>query len=398
MTAYQAFFKHHFNDMRDKARAEAAATAEPGAKFKPPVNKIVSKIGEMWRAMDGAETAAFAERVVRPLPAPAPVRATSDSLGLQGALPPARSGRRGGKRKRSGPKPKRTGPKQPMTAYQLFFRENEGKLSGKVSPQHLHAIFVWSRHERRRLCRQTPGYERAPDMTQTVIVRTIGERWRSLDEAGKAEYKRRQEADKLRYEQELLTWSGDDLELQGADSATALDHSKALKNEEREEKKRKREAEKVGIFFPARSAAQSLVQERCCPWRQAVKAKEREAKALARLAARPVKRAKSAFSFFSAAVGAKLKEENPDAPSAAITKLKNKQWKQMPDEEKRPYVEAEAADEQRYAAEVAAKEATRQQAAEAEQAAEAAAEAAAPASAAAAAPQPPADPTCSDST
>ena len=129
-----------------------------------------------------------------------------------------------------------------------------------------------------------------------------------------------------------------------------------------------------------------------------MKAKEREAKALARLAARPVKRAKSAFSFFSAAVGAKLKEENPDAPSAAITKLKNKQWKQMPDEEKRPYVEAEAADEQRYAAEVAAKEATRQQAVEAEQAAEAAAEAAAPASAAAAAPQPPADPTCSDST
>ena len=82
-------------------------------------------------------------------------------------------------------------------------------------------------------------------MTQTVIVRTIGERWRSLDEAGKAEYKRRQEADKLRYEQELLTWSGDDLDLTGADSATAVDHSKALKNEEREEKKRKREAEKV---------------------------------------------------------------------------------------------------------------------------------------------------------
>ena len=133
-----------------------------------------------------------------------------------------------------------------------------------------------------------------------------------------------------------------------------------------------------------------------------MKAKEREAKALARLAARPVKRAKSSFSFFSAAVGAKLQEENPDASSAAITKLKNKQWKQMPDEEKLPYVEAEAADKQRYAAEVAAKEATRQQAAEAEQAAdaaaEAAAEAAAPASAAAAAPQPPADPTCSDST
>ena len=121
-------------------------------------------------------------------------------------------------------------------------------------------------------------------MTQTVIVRTIGERWRSLDEAGKAEYKRRQEADKLRYEQELLTWSGDDLELTGADSATAVDHSKALKNEEREEKKRKREAEKVR-FISLLSAARSLAQECCCPWRQAVKAKEREAKALARLAA-----------------------------------------------------------------------------------------------------------------
>ena len=72
---------------------------------------------------------------------------------------------------------------------------------------------------------------------------------------------------------------------------------------DKEEKKRKREAEK------------------------AARKKEREAKALAR----PVKRAKSAYAIFSTEVGGKIKEENPDSSSADLTKLKQKQWKELAD-------------------------------------------------------------------
>ena len=83
-------------------------------------------------------------------------------------------------------------------------------------------------------------------------------------------------------------------------------------------------------------------------------------------------------------MGSKLKEENPGSSSTEISKLKLKQWKQLPEAEKRPYLEAQAADQQRHAAETAAKEAARQQAAQAQ--------------ATPAMPQPPQDPGCSAST
>ena len=70
-------------------------------------------------------------------------------------------------------------------------------------------------------------------------------------------------------------------------------------------------------------------------------------------------------------MGGKVKEENPGSSSTEISKLKLKQWKQLPEAEKRPYLEAQAADQQRHAAETAAKETM---------------------------PQPPQDPGCSAST
>lgn len=162
LTAYQAFFRITFNEMRAAARAEWQASGAKD-KFNCPTNAIVKTIGERWRSMAPAQVEAFADRT--------------------GSVAPGKQ-RRGTKRKRRVPKPAKPaqhGPKRPMTAYQLFFREHEGQLSGK-----------------------TPGFTRAEGMTQNMIVKTIGERWRALqhDPKARAVWTRREEEDKQRYNQQ----------------------------------------------------------------------------------------------------------------------------------------------------------------------------------------------------
>eukprot|EP01045_Picozoa_sp_COSAG04_P002945 COSAG04_NODE_114_length_25503_cov_39.366832_2_plen_1470_part_00 len=74
-------------------------------------------------------------------------------------------------------------------------------------------------------------------------------------------------------------------------------------------------------------------------------------------AARPPKRAKSAYAAFAAdeSVVSKLKTAHPDASSAELTKLKKTQWDELPEAERKAFTDAEAADKLRFAREVAAK-------------------------------------------
>eukprot|EP01045_Picozoa_sp_COSAG04_P040964 COSAG04_NODE_12219_length_664_cov_1.060177_1_plen_137_part_00 len=60
-------------------------------------------------------------------------------------------------------------------------------------------------------------------------------------------------------------------------------------------------------------------------------------------------------------MGSKLKEENPELSSAELTKLRKQQWKDLADADRKPYLDAQVADQQRHATEIAAKEAARQQ-------------------------------------
>ena len=68
---------------------------------------------------------------------------------------------------------------------------------------------------------------------------------------------------------------------------------------------------------------------------KAAKKREGEVKA----AARPPKRAKSAYDAFAAdeSVVSKLKTAHPDASSAELTKLKKKQWGELPEAERKAF-------------------------------------------------------------
>ena len=194
LTAYQAFFRVTFNDLRAAAVADWSAdpaNAGSGGKCKIPTNVIVRTIGEKWRALSPEEVEAFAERT--------------------GSIAPGRKHRRGVKRKRRvGASARNTGPKKPMTAYQLFFREHEGQLSGK-----------------------TEGYTRAEGMSQNIIVRTIGERWRAsqLTAEGNEAWKQKQAADKERYAKELVVHEATAAAaVAAAPPAATVDHAAATQD------------------------------------------------------------------------------------------------------------------------------------------------------------------------
>jgi len=111
LTAYQAFFRHNFEELKAEAVAKNG-----GAKTKS--NGIVSIIGQRWRELDGAAKASW-----------------------EGSTIPQRQSLQR-------PKPRS------LTAYQLFFRETAVELAP------LKAV---------------------GSLTQNEIVRTIGERWRSIE-------------------------------------------------------------------------------------------------------------------------------------------------------------------------------------------------------------------------
>ncbi|KAH9976870.1 HMG-box [Lactifluus volemus] len=59
------------------------------------------------------------------------------------------------------------------------------------------------------------------------------------------------------------------------------------------------------------------------------------------------KRALSAYMFFSQDWRERIKAENPDASFGEVGKLLGAKWKELDDEEKRPYVEQAARDKSR---------------------------------------------------
>ncbi|KAL1936091.1 hypothetical protein VTP01DRAFT_225 [Rhizomucor pusillus] len=65
------------------------------------------------------------------------------------------------------------------------------------------------------------------------------------------------------------------------------------------------------------------------------------------------KRGLSAYMFFSQECRDKVKAENPDAPFGEIGRLLGQRWKEMSDEEKKPYIEKAEEDKKRYEAEKA---------------------------------------------
>ncbi|KAG0165867.1 Non-histone chromosomal protein 6 [Apophysomyces sp. BC1034] len=66
------------------------------------------------------------------------------------------------------------------------------------------------------------------------------------------------------------------------------------------------------------------------------------------------KRGLSAYMFFSQDNRQKVKEENQDATFGTIGKILGEKWKNMSDEEKKPYVEKAKVDKERYESEKAA--------------------------------------------
>ncbi|KAF7727452.1 Non-histone chromosomal protein 6 [Apophysomyces ossiformis] len=68
------------------------------------------------------------------------------------------------------------------------------------------------------------------------------------------------------------------------------------------------------------------------------------------------KRGLSAYMFFSQENRQKVKDENKDASFGTIGKILGEKWKNMSDEEKKPYIEKAEADKKRYEEEKAAAE------------------------------------------
>ncbi|CAO3614253.1 unnamed protein product [Mucor fragilis] len=66
------------------------------------------------------------------------------------------------------------------------------------------------------------------------------------------------------------------------------------------------------------------------------------------------KRGLSAYMFFSQDQRTTVKDENPDATFGQIGKLLGEKWKNMSDDEKKPYVKKAEADKKRYEDEKAA--------------------------------------------
>ncbi|CDH53379.1 nucleosome binding protein [Lichtheimia corymbifera JMRC:FSU:9682] len=60
------------------------------------------------------------------------------------------------------------------------------------------------------------------------------------------------------------------------------------------------------------------------------------------------KRGRSAYMFFSQEQRSTVKEENPEATFGDIGKLLGQKWKELTDEEKKPYQDKAVADKQRY--------------------------------------------------
>ncbi|KAI9068848.1 HMG-box [Trametes sanguinea] len=81
--------------------------------------------------------------------------------------------------------------------------------------------------------------------------------------------------------------------------------------------------------------------------RRAAEKQEKGTKTRAKKDPKAPKRALSAYMFFSQDWRERIKAENPDAGFGEIGKLLGAKWKELDDEEKKPYIDQAAADKAR---------------------------------------------------
>lgn len=65
------------------------------------------------------------------------------------------------------------------------------------------------------------------------------------------------------------------------------------------------------------------------------------------------KRATTAFFYYVADIRAQVKEANPGLPVSELSKIHGKMWKELPEDEKGPYMEKNEKDKERYTKEKA---------------------------------------------
>ncbi|OSD03719.1 hypothetical protein PYCCODRAFT_1365370 [Trametes coccinea BRFM310] len=81
--------------------------------------------------------------------------------------------------------------------------------------------------------------------------------------------------------------------------------------------------------------------------RRAAEKQEKGTKTRGKKDPKAPKRALSAYMFFSQDWRERIKAENPDAGFGEIGKLLGAKWKELDDEEKKPYIDQAAADKAR---------------------------------------------------
>jgi hypothetical protein len=208
LTAYQAFFRVTFDQLKAKAKASSA-------QGKCPTTEIVSEIGKRWRDLDDAGKAAYA--------------GSAQVVAVRCKPKREKAARKGAGEKKTGKK------KRSLTAYQLFFRDESAVLSGKA-----------------------PGSVRREGITQMEIVKTVGERWRSIDEAVKADY----QAKALEEQQRFAREQPEDEEEEVEEDAAPIPLKKARKSKKQQKQqkqhtRKKRSLTAYQLFFRDESAVLS---------------------------------------------------------------------------------------------------------------------------------------------
>ncbi|KAF8235869.1 hypothetical protein L208DRAFT_1254726 [Tricholoma matsutake] len=97
-----------------------------------------------------------------------------------------------------------------------------------------------------------------------------------------------------------------------------------------------------------------MPKEATKPKRKAAEKAEKAPRAKSKKDPKAPKRALSAYMFFSQDWRERIKTENPDAGFGEVGKLLGAKWKELDDEEKKPYVEQAAQDKARAEEEKAA--------------------------------------------
>ncbi|KAF5375419.1 hypothetical protein D9615_008010 [Tricholomella constricta] len=103
------------------------------------------------------------------------------------------------------------------------------------------------------------------------------------------------------------------------------------------------------------------------PQRKAAEKAEKAGRAKAKKDPKAPKRALSAYMFFSQDWRERIKTENPDAGFGEVGKLLGAKWKELDDEEKKPYIDQAARDKTRAEEEKAAYDGSKKSAASADE-------------------------------